>query len=533
MKQNKMRAWVGTIAIVLSSGWAWAGSLDSPATPSSPDSAMFTLNALYHRLNDGNPGSKRTDNFTQPSSGPASTGHTIDEIMAIAPSTNTFGAIPSQVLAGTVYWGVMADAWGEKTGSMPNRGAVAITPSATQQAIQEGYHNGSGSVAGDADLVTGNIRAGVNLFGVAGKTEVVDTTTGDAAAGDILSGKKAWVDGLERTGTIATRTLSGATQTVAAGYYAATTLSAVDADLVKGNIRAGVNLFGVAGKTEVVDTTSGDAAAGDILSGKKAWVDGLERTGTIATRTLSGATQTVAAGYYAATTLSTVDADLVKGNIRAGVNLFGVAGKTEVVDTTTGDAAAGDIRSGKKAWVDGAEITGSIATRTLSAANQTVNAGYYAATTLGAVDTDLAASNIAEGVTIFGLTGTHEYGGFNTGDVLVASANTQRSGISKDVMKKVKSIRIPRGGKFRFNWKWRSETTGNLVSTQIRRNGVIVGQLHGAKLTAWQTEWEDIGGWSANDTAELWVETNSDLHYYVQDFRIYVENPYNWAIVMD
>jgi len=336
---------------------------------------MFTLNALYHRLNDGNPGSKRTDNFTQPSSGPASTGHTIDEIMAIAPSTNTFGAIPSQVLAGTVYWGVMADAWGEKTGSMPNRGAVAITPSATQQAIQEGYHNGSGSVAGDVDLVTGNIRAGVNLFGV--------------------------------------------------------------------------------------------------------------------------------------------------------------AGKTEVVDTTTGDAAAGDIRSGKKAWVDGAEITGSIATRTLSAANQTVNAGYYAATTLGAVDTDLAASNIAEGVTIFGLTGTHEYGGFNTGDVLVASANTQRSGISKDVMKKVKSIRIPRGGKFRFNWKWRSETTGNLVSTQIRRNGVIVGQLHGAKLTAWQTEWEDIGGWSANDTAELWVETNSDLHYYVQDFRIYVENPYNWAIVMD
>ncbi len=375
MKQNKMRAWVGTIAIVLSSGWAWAGSLDSPATPSSPDSAMFTLNALYHRLNDGNPGSKRTDNFTQPSSGPASTGHTIDEIMAIAPSTNTFGAIPSQVLAGTVYWGVMADAWGEKTGSMPNRGAVAITPSATQQAIQEGYHNGSGSVAGDADLVTGNIRAGVNLFGV--------------------------------------------------------------------------------------------------------------------------------------------------------------AGKTEVVDTTTGDAAAGDIRSGKKAWVDGAEITGSIATRTLSAANQTVNAGYYAATTLGAVDTDLAASNIAEGVTIFGLTGTHEYGGFNTGDVLVASANTQRSGISKDVMKKVKSIRVPRGGKFRFNWKWRSETTGNLVLTQIRRNGVIVGQLHGAKLTAWQTEWEDIGGWSANDTAELWVETNSDLHYYVQDFRIYVENPYNWAIVMD
>lgn len=58
-----------------------------------------------------------------------------------------------------------------------------------------------------------------------------------------------------------------------------------------------------------------------------------------------------------------------------------------------------------------AQFTGTIATRTLSAANDTVNAGYYAATTLSAVDPDLAAANIAVGTTIFGFVGAAAGGG--------------------------------------------------------------------------------------------------------------------------
>jgi len=49
------------------------------------------------------------------------------------------------------------------------------------------------------------------------------------------------------TGTIATQTLSAANDTVSAGYYDATTLSAVDTDLVAGNIKSGSTIFGVAG----------------------------------------------------------------------------------------------------------------------------------------------------------------------------------------------------------------------------------------------------------------------------------------------
>ncbi|MFN8575168.1 MAG: DUF1566 domain-containing protein, partial [Gemmatimonadaceae bacterium] len=54
------------------------------------------------------------------------------------------------------------------TGTMPNNGAVSITPGTAAQAIAAGYHNGSGSVAGDPDLVSTNIVAGVAIFGVSG-----------------------------------------------------------------------------------------------------------------------------------------------------------------------------------------------------------------------------------------------------------------------------------------------------------------------------------------------------------------------------
>ncbi|MEI7527810.1 MAG: hypothetical protein WCK76_02595, partial [Elusimicrobiota bacterium] len=46
------------------------------------------------------------------------------------------------------------------------------------------------------------------------------------------------------------------------------------------------------------------------------------------------------------------------------------------------------------------------AKQALDPANDTVNAGYYAATTLHDVDTDLAVGNIKPGVNIFGSTGT-------------------------------------------------------------------------------------------------------------------------------
>ena len=62
----------------------------------------------------------------------------------------------------------------KRTGSMPNRGAVAGTIStvAGTYTIQNGYHDGSGSVAIDsteqAKIIASNIREGVTILGVAG-----------------------------------------------------------------------------------------------------------------------------------------------------------------------------------------------------------------------------------------------------------------------------------------------------------------------------------------------------------------------------
>lgn len=64
---------------------------------------------------------------------------------------------------------------GEKlTGTMPNRGAVAgkITTLSGAYTIQQGYHDGSGSVAVDsteaAKLIPTNIREGITVLGVTG-----------------------------------------------------------------------------------------------------------------------------------------------------------------------------------------------------------------------------------------------------------------------------------------------------------------------------------------------------------------------------
>lgn len=59
------------------------------------------------------------------------------------------------------------------TGTMPNRGAVSGTISTlTPYTIQNGYHDGSGTVSIDsteaAKIIAGNIKSGVSILGVTG-----------------------------------------------------------------------------------------------------------------------------------------------------------------------------------------------------------------------------------------------------------------------------------------------------------------------------------------------------------------------------
>ncbi|MEB2283570.1 MAG: hypothetical protein B6D46_14980 [Polyangiaceae bacterium UTPRO1] len=80
-------------------------------------------------------------------------------------TVNAGTAVAGDVLAGKTF---SSTAGLGVTGTMPNNGAVSIVPTTSAQTIAAGYHDGSGTVAGDTDLVPGNIKSGVEIFGVTG-----------------------------------------------------------------------------------------------------------------------------------------------------------------------------------------------------------------------------------------------------------------------------------------------------------------------------------------------------------------------------
>ena len=133
--------------------------------------------------------------------------------------------------------------------------------------------------------------------------------------------------------------------------------------------------------------------------------------GTIQTRTLSAGSNTVLAGYYNATTLSSIDTDLTAANIASGTDLFGVTGTATIA---SGTATAGQVLSGAT-FSTGASsgLTGTMTnvgaqTITPTTSNTTITAGYHDGTGYCGGDADLVASKIKDGEDIFGVTGSYK-----------------------------------------------------------------------------------------------------------------------------
>ena len=182
----------------------------------------------------------------------------------------------------------------------------------------------------------------IPLSGSSGSAEFVDTSDATLdGGGKMLSGVTAYADGTKYTGSIATKTgsdlsASGDTVTVPAGYYASQQTKAVAA----GSATAPATISGTSASVSTGTNTltlsksisnTPQVTAGYVSSGT-AGTSAVSLTASVTTKAAATITpgtsdQTIASGTYltGAQTISG-DADLVAGNIKSGVTIFGVAG---------------------------------------------------------------------------------------------------------------------------------------------------------------------------------------------------------------
>jgi hypothetical protein len=125
------------------------------------------------------------------------------------------------------------------------------------------------------------------------------------------------------------------------------------------------------GTARFYDSADATASAGDILSGKTAYIADGKQTGSMANNGATGGvistkngSVTIPAGYTSGGTVaidSTEQAKIIAANIKSGVTILGVAGSASVIDTTIATSAADTtkILTGYKAYVNGSLVTGS------------------------------------------------------------------------------------------------------------------------------------------------------------------------------
>ncbi len=228
---------------------------------------------------------------------------------------------------------LMASAISISAGSLDSPGEPNATSSYTLEDIYNRLDIGTaGTPSAFTEPAVGMTGVMHTISDIMGKAPVVNITSG-AAITDVMLTKTFW--GLTSgawgpiAGAIATQTLSNATDTVAAGYYAATTLHAVDADLAAANIKKDVNIFGVVGTAPI---SSGTAVAVDVLTGTtfsnsaSTGISGAMVNNPAQVITPGTSAITIPQGYHSGSGSVAGDAHLLAANIKKDVTIFGVAG---------------------------------------------------------------------------------------------------------------------------------------------------------------------------------------------------------------
>lgn len=323
----------------------------------------------------------------------------------------------SDVLYNKIAYG--AD--GKVIGTIPIQTSKNYTPSKSEQTIPAGYYSEDQKIYGDADLISSNIKSGIVIYEVSGSF----TSDGTAQSSDILSGKKAYVNGQAVTGTIPSKDAESyrpttTDQTISAGQYLSgdQTIKG-DANLLSENIKAGVSIFNVPGKYSGANMSDTTATTYDIVKGKTAYTsDGLitgviepvddsdlNISPSIEKKIISGP-KIIEAGKQLVVDSVSVDS----GDIAYGKTVFGVSGDFSYTKTP---ATPEEVKLNKTFFVNGEEKVGTMKTisgtkiiPTTTAFTSEYNAYIDNPYTIPA-EPNLIPSNIRTGVTIYNVSGTY------------------------------------------------------------------------------------------------------------------------------
>ena len=378
--------------------------------------------------------------------------------------SKTISVTPT-VSAGYVSSGTAGNSNISLTASVTTKGAATITPTTTNQTISSGtYLTGTQTIVGDADLVAGNIKKNVQIFGVTGTyegggggTPTIDSLTVTPSeteqtfnSSSVDGYKPVTVSAISSTyvGTGITRrsstdlTASGATVTVPAGYYASQASKAVSTMTLP--------------TSASTSATSGYTSKASIsaVSGAYRYINippGYNSTGSyyrIEALLLEQPTFTSNGVYYASDWDShgfdQVTVAIPNGSATGPSSLSGTSATvstgtntltlTKTGVTTTPTVSAGYIASATASTAT-VSLTANVTTKaaatiTPGTTNQTIASGtYLTGTQTIAGDADLVASNIVNGVQIFGVTGNVVLQNYYTG----SSAPSSSTGSNGDL----------------------------------------------------------------------------------------------------
>lgn len=276
-----------------------------------------------------------------------------------------------------------------KTSQLSTIGATTYTPTTTDQTIASGkYLTGTQTISGDANLVQGNIKQGVTIFGVEGtysgqgitlqSKTVSPTTSQQTVTAD------AGYDALSQVtvNAMPTMTLPTAASATHTGTSKATVNRSTSTQYI--NIPTGYN--SAAAYYTISATPNGSAILPDDFVETGVGVTISNGTVTLDT-VVEGALPVVTPGYISSGTPQDVYLEL-SGSIQM-----------MTLPTSTSSTPSGTVK---------ANVTPGTAAQYIN-----IPTGYNTTAAHYAIkgDANLIPANIADGVTIFGVTGTHTGGG--------------------------------------------------------------------------------------------------------------------------